>query len=78
MNLLWDVFLYDRVRRAMTRLSADPTGGWMETSGGPSLDAAAAVVAFSSRHPMDANDGRNDFDLFVRAAPPVPSALTRR
>ena len=37
----------------------------MEPSGGPSIDAHGSVVAFSSRHPTDASDKRNDFDLYV-------------
>jgi Tol biopolymer transport system component len=64
-NLLWDVFLFDRTTRLMTRMSADQSGGWMEGSGGPALDAAGRIVAFSSRHPVDANDRKNDFDLFI-------------
>jgi Tol biopolymer transport system component len=70
-NLLWDVFLYDRATRTMSRLSADGDNGWMEASTGPALDARGDVIAFSSRHPIDGNDIRNDFDLFVRV-PPVP------
>lgn len=64
-NLLWDVFLFDRQSRTMTRLSSDPLVAWMEASGGPAIDAAGSVVAFSSRHPIDANDKANDFDLFI-------------
>lgn len=64
-NLLWDVFLFDRQTKVMTHLSADAAGGWMEASGGPSLDAGGEVVAFSSRHPINATDRKNDFDLFV-------------
>jgi Tol biopolymer transport system component len=64
-NLLWDVFLFDRQTRAVKRLSADAREGWMEASGGPSVDASGRVVTFSSRHPVDSSDTRNDFDLFV-------------
>jgi TolB protein len=64
-NLLWDVFLFDRQQREMKRISADKTGAWMEASGGPALDGSASVIAFSSRHPTDADDRRNDFDLFI-------------
>jgi Tol biopolymer transport system component len=66
-NLLWDVFLLDRRAGRVTRLSTDPGSEWMEASGGPAIDAAGGVVAFSSRHPMNAADTRNDFDLFVFA-----------
>ncbi len=64
-NLLWDVFVFDRKAGASLRVSEDPDEGWMEPSGGPALDAAGAIVAFSSRHPTDASDKKNDFDLFV-------------
>jgi Tol biopolymer transport system component len=69
-NLLWDVFLFDRQTGVMTRVSADATGGWMEASSGAAVDAAGDVVAFTSRHPIDAADNRNDFDLFVHAVMP--------
>lgn len=29
------------------------------------MDAAGAVIAFSSRHPIDVTDKANDFDLFI-------------
>jgi Tol biopolymer transport system component len=64
-NLLWDVFVLDRTTNAMTRLSGDREEAWMEPSSGPSIDATGSVVSFSSRHPTDASDKRNDFDLYV-------------
>jgi TolB protein len=64
-NLLWDVFVFDRERGMTLRVSCDPDAGWMEPSAGPALDAAGAIVAFSSRHPTDVSDKKNDFDLFV-------------
>ena len=64
-NLLPDVFVFDRAIGAMTRVSGDPDGAWLEPSGGPSIDNLGTVVAFSSRHPTDASDKRNDFDLYV-------------
>jgi hypothetical protein len=64
-NLLWDVFVFDRTTGAMTRVSGDPGEVWMEPSGGPSIDGRGSVVAFSSRHPTDASDKKNDFDLYV-------------
>ena len=64
-NLLWDVFLFDRRTRTMVRLSTDSAGEWMETSAGPAIDAAGDIVAFSSRHPIDVTDRMNDYDLFV-------------
>jgi Tol biopolymer transport system component len=65
-NLVWDVFLADRQSRTITRMSSDPLVGWMEESNGAAIDAAGSVVAFSSRHPFDANDKAHDFDLFIR------------
>ena len=64
-NLLWDVFLFDRTTGAMTRVSGDPEEAWMEPSSGPSIDGHGTVVAFASRHPTDASDKKNDFDLYV-------------
>jgi TolB protein len=66
-NLLWDVFLADRSTGRIVRLSEDELGGWMEPSAGPALDGSGSVVAFSSRHPVDAADRREDYDLFIRA-----------
>lgn len=66
-NLLWDVLLFDRRARVMTRVSGGATDGWLEPSVGPAIDRSAEVVAFSSRHPIDASDVKNDFDLFIRA-----------
>jgi Tol biopolymer transport system component len=64
-NLLWDVFVFDRVTSTTSRVSGDADGVWMEPSGGPSIDARGTVIAFSSRHPTDVLDKRNDFDLYV-------------
>lgn len=76
-NLLWDVFVFDRVNGKTMRASEDELGGWMEPSTGPVLGAAGRVVAFSSRHPMDAGDRGNDLDLFVRALA-MPAAITKK
>ena len=64
-NLLWDVFLFDRNESVAVRVSGDAGAGWMEPSGGPAIDARGDIVAFSSKHPTDASDKKNDFDLFV-------------
>jgi Tol biopolymer transport system component len=66
-NLLWDVFLYDRVLKRMRRISEDELGGWMSPSVGPALDHSGQIVAFSARQPVDAEDKHDDFDLFIRA-----------
>lgn len=64
-NLLWDVFLFDRTLNRIFRVSGDQHEPWMAPSGGPSIDGRGSVVAFSSRHPTDASDKKNDFDLYV-------------
>ena len=76
-NLLWDVFLFDRNSRRTVRISEDELGGWMESSVGPALDAMGQAIAFSSRHAVAPSDGAGDFDLFVRALTPPP-AITRK
>ena len=65
-NLVWDVFVLDRERGVIVRESCDDSGGWMEASRGPALDGSGRVLAFSSRHPIDALDQGEDFDLFVK------------
>jgi Tol biopolymer transport system component len=64
-NLLWDVFVYDREQGTTMRVSGDPDGAWIEPSVGPSIDGAGSVIAFSSRHPTGSTDEANDFDLYV-------------
>lgn len=66
-NLLWDVFVRDRQKATTRRVSRDTRSEWMEPSGGPAMDASGMVVVFSSRHPIDASDTKNDFDLFICA-----------
>jgi Tol biopolymer transport system component len=75
-NLLWDIFVFNRVTRATVRISEDELGAWMELSMGPAIDGAGTVVAFSSRHPIDAGDRGEDLDLYVRQLP--AATLTRR
>jgi hypothetical protein len=65
-NLLSDIFLFDRVADRMTWISALPSGGWAEESSGPRVDDTGTIVTFASRHPIDDQDVSNDFDLFVR------------
>ena len=64
-NLLTDVFVFDRGERSVVRLSSDPHSGWMEPSGSAAVDASGRVVVFSSRHPIANDDTGNDFDLYV-------------
>jgi Tol biopolymer transport system component len=70
-NLLPDVFVLDRQIGTITRISTSATGGWMEESAAPALDALGGTVAFASKHPIDDEDVANDFDLFLR----VPSSM---
>jgi Tol biopolymer transport system component len=65
-NLLTDVFLFDRIKGVMTLISAGPEGGWPEESTAPQFNSDGSIIAFTSRHPIDEQDGTNDFDLFVR------------
>ena len=65
-NLLPDVFVFDRTTGQITCVSLDRNGTWMEESGAPAIDASGGVIAFSSRRPVSARDVSNDFDLFVR------------
>lgn len=64
-NLLFDVFVFDRTTGRTRRVSAGPAAGWMEESGGPAMSGRGDVLAFTSRHPSDSRDGANDFDLFI-------------
>jgi Tol biopolymer transport system component len=63
-NLLWDVFVYDRSSGRTIRASAD-SGEWMEDSWAPSLDGAGRVVTFGSMHPINEDDDDHDGDLYV-------------
>jgi Tol biopolymer transport system component len=64
-NLLPDVFVFDRTTGRVTCLSVGADGAWMEESGAPAVDASGRVIAFTSRHPISTEDTSNDFDLFV-------------
>jgi Tol biopolymer transport system component len=64
-NLLWDVFVYDRSTRRTTWVSTDIREDWMENSRAPSLDGTGHVVAFGSRHPINGRDEGRDEDMYV-------------
>lgn len=64
-NLVWDVFVYDRFARRTARVSTDIGEEWMENSRAPSLDDAGQVLAFGSRHPINGRDEARDEDLCV-------------
>lgn len=63
-NLVADIFVRDRLSGTIRRVSRarEP---WMEPSLGPAIDGSGAVIAFSSQHPIDGGDDRDDYDLFV-------------
>jgi Tol biopolymer transport system component len=63
-NLIADVFAFDRAANAVRRISAGSTS-WMEPSVAPAVDGTGGVVVFSSRHPRDGMDEGDDYDLFI-------------
>jgi Tol biopolymer transport system component len=69
-NLLPDVFIFDRLSGQISPVSLGRHGPWMEESAAPAIDANGTVVAFTSRHPISPLDVLNDFDLFVRGLDP--------
>jgi Tol biopolymer transport system component len=69
-NLLPDVFIFDRLNGQISPVSLSRHGPWMEESAAPAIDAGGTVVAFTSRHPISPLDVLNDFDLFVRGLEP--------
>ena len=64
-NLLWDVYVYDRAAGRTIRASSDEHEGWMESSRGPSLDETGRLLSLTSRHPSSPRDEGNDEVLFV-------------
>jgi hypothetical protein len=64
-NLVWDVFVYDRFARRTARVSTDIGEEWTENSRAPSLDDAGQVLTFGSRHPIHGRDQARDEDLYV-------------
>ena len=64
-NLLWDVYVYDRAAGRTIRASRDEHEGWMESSRGPSLDETGRLLTLTSRHPSSPRDEGNDEVLFV-------------
>lgn len=64
-NLVWDIYVYERSARHTTRGSADRTEEWMESSRGPSLNETGRVLTFASTHPSSVEDEEHDEDLFI-------------
>ena len=64
-NLLWDVYVYDRPVRRTIRASSGRREEWMESSRGPSLDDTGRLLAFMSTHPSSPGDEGHGEDLFI-------------
>jgi hypothetical protein len=77
-NLVWDVFVFDRRSREMIRASADATGEWMETSRRPSIDHSGKVLVFSSRRSAGGDDVAHDDDLYLWVRDRPAAAAARR
>jgi Tol biopolymer transport system component len=67
-NLLWDVYVYDRRRHQTSRASGGEAEAWMENSRGPSLDESGRVLTFASAHSGSPEDEAHDEDLFILEA----------
>lgn len=64
-NLLLDVFVYNRSSGVMIRASLAEAQEWMAASHAPALDGSGQVLVFASRHPIGIDDAVHDDDLFV-------------
>lgn len=65
-NLLSDVFLWDRIKASVTRMNAVTRElPWLEGGSHPTISADGRAVAFLSRQPVSHADGRDTFDLFL-------------
>jgi len=72
-NLLTDVFVYDRRTRRSIRVSSGAGEQWMEYSRAPVLDDSGRIVAFASPHPIGERDQAHDEDLYVALMAKAPS-----
>jgi Tol biopolymer transport system component len=63
-NLVADILLLDRQTGTARRISRGREP-WIETSVAATIDGTGHAIAFLSRHPIDALDDRDDFDLFL-------------
>jgi Tol biopolymer transport system component len=64
-NLLWDVFVHDRLLRRTIHATTDDEGPWPDGGRTPALDAAGRTLLFASRRPVDMSDRAHDDDLYV-------------
>jgi len=76
-NLVWDVFVYDRFAHRTARVSTDIGEEWMENSRAPSLDDDGQVLAFGSRHPINGRDEARNENLYVYRLPARPLRESR-
>ena len=65
-NLLGDIFLWDRTTGIVTRVNvATSELPWLEGAAYPTLSSDGTSIAFLSRQPVSDADGRDTFDLFI-------------
>ena len=65
-NLLADIFVWDRASAAVTRVNVGTRELlWLEGASSPAISADGAWIAFLSRQPVSDADGRDTFDLFI-------------
>jgi hypothetical protein len=77
-NLLLDVFVYDRSSGVMVQASLQEPDAWMEMSRAPALGASGRVLVFASRHPTGVDDIDSDEDLFVWVRGGAAATLSTR
>lgn len=66
LNLLADIFLWDRSTLQVTRVNATtPELPWLEGGTHAAISLDGRTIAFMSRQPVSEADGRDTFDLFV-------------
>jgi Tol biopolymer transport system component len=65
-NLLGDIFLWQRASGAVTRVNTvTPELPWLEGAAYPAVSPDGRQIAFLSRQPVSGADGRDTFDLFI-------------
>lgn len=69
-NMVADVILWTSDTPTTTRASGAPTGPWLDASVAPVISGNGRVLAFLTRHPVDASDGRHTLDLLLAESRP--------